>query len=185
MKDKLIKSLLVIAVVVSIVTVVFAATNEAGEFAKVLRENHVFLNDVDVDGNVDIDGTLGAAGAVTLSGAVSATNGTFSSNLSYGGSELSASDSVSLTSPTTTVDVSGKRVVIVTSDAAQTGITFTNATAGQTFTILGTSDSNTIRVDDNGTTMALGANITLGADDALTMYAKTASTFARVSSADN
>lgn len=76
-------------------------------------------------------------------------------------------ETVSLTSPTTAIDVTGKGMVIVNSDANQTGITFTGATQYQIFLIGTGAGSNTFRFDD-GTSYGLGgSNVTFteGQDD--------------------
>ena len=79
------------------------------------------------------------------------------------------SSSVSLTSPSTAITVAGSSNVIVNSDANQTGHVPTGGILNQVVTIRTGAGSNTLRFDDNGTTLALGGNITLTEtqDDAL------------------
>ena len=68
---------------------------------------------------------------------------------------------VSLTSPTVTIAIGGAVWIELNSDANQTGATFTGGTVGQHFYVAAGSGSNTVRFDDDGVNMALGANKTL------------------------
>lgn len=73
----------------------------------------------------------------------------------------------SLTSPTVTIDASTSSYFTVTSDANQTGVTFSGAALGQLIYVRTGAGSNTVRFDD-GTSMSLGGSditFTEGQDD--------------------
>lgn len=133
--------------------------------------NYTKFDYVEVRQNLLVDGTITPT-AVTIP----ATNTTV----------LTAS-SVSLTSPTTTFSITGKNYITLTSDANQTGVRPTGGTTGQVVTIRSGSGSNTMRFDDNATTLSLGGNITLteGQDDVLSLVVTGSGTYARLFSSDN
>jgi len=112
-----------------------------------------FHQAVEFDGAVDFDSTLNLNGALTL-----------------GAAQVLTASAVSLTSPTVTFSAAGKNLVVLNSDANQTGIYPTGGTQYQVLSILSGAGSNTMRVDD-GTSMTIGANITLteGQGDVLTL----------------
>lgn len=68
---------------------------------------------------------------------------------------------VSLTSPTVTFAAANKNIITLTSDANQTGIHPTGGTTGQIIYIVSGTGSNTMRFDDDATSMCIGGNITL------------------------
>lgn len=83
--------------------------------------------------------------------------------------ELGMTESaVTLTSPTVAFSAVGLGLVGLTSSANQTGIHPTDGETGQLL-IIRNAAAGTERFDDNATTMALGANITLGIDDVLAL----------------
>lgn len=106
------------------------------------------------------DNDLGVAGDFEVAGQTN-----FDGNLTF------TTSAVSLTSPTATISAVGKTVIVLNSDANQTGHTLTGGLAGQIVTIVAGSGSNTMQFDDNGETLALGANKTLteGQGDTLTL----------------
>jgi hypothetical protein len=85
-------------------------------------------------------------------------------------SEILTASAVSLTSPTVAISATGKRLIVLNSDANQTAHTLTGGTQYQVVTILSGTGSNTMQFDD-GATMILGANKTLteGEGDTLTV----------------
>lgn len=74
--------------------------------------------------------------------------------------EALVSSSVSLTSPSVEIDASGKRLIVLTSDANQTGAWLSGGVVGQVVTVVTGSGSNTVRFDD-GTSVVAGGNITV------------------------
>lgn len=63
----------------------------------------------------------------------------------------------------------------ITASSATTGITLTGAELDQVVVLIGTSDSNTARIDD-GASYLIGGNKTLGKDDVLALQCIDAST---------
>ena len=95
------------------------------------------------------------------------------------GAELQhPAQTVALTSPTVTIPVNDKSHITVTTDANQTGATLTGGQTGQIVYLVTGAGSNTLRLDDNGTTLALGADktITEGEGDALVLICTGVST---------
>lgn len=78
-----------------------------------------------------------------------------------GSNEVWVSTAVSLTSPTVTFDATNKRFISLTSDANLTGIHPVNGTTGQVISIVSGAGSNTMRFDDDATSMTIGGNVTL------------------------
>lgn len=76
---------------------------------------------------------------------------------------------VSLTSPSVTTTAAGATVLSVTTDVTQTGLIINGGTTGQVLIVRGTSDSNTIRLDD-GTSYTLAGNAVLGLGDSVTLW---------------
>lgn len=113
------------------------------------------------------------------------------------GNFMLTSANVSVTTPTVAfaVPTAGANYLVLNTDTNQTGcyLTGTGVAAGTIIRLTAGAGSNTIRFDDNGTTLALGGNITLteGQDDFLTLICTTVQgsnsrpCFARVSSSDN
>ena len=118
--------------------------------------------------------TLGATvGTITTLGSTTAnlatanlTDAVIATSLTNNGIHITVSDAVGITSPTVTFSAGGKDRIDLTTDASQTGIYPTGGTLGQEIIVYGTSDSNTLRFDD-GTSMTIGGNITLGIGDTL------------------
>lgn len=98
---------------------------------------------------------------------------------------------VSLTSPTKTIDVSSvtSNYIIVTSDANQTGVLLTGGELYNVYTLFAGAGSNTMRLDDNAGTLSLGGNITLteSQNDSITLMCVDATNgyYARIYNADN
>lgn len=103
---------------------------------------------------------------------------------------------LAVTSPTVSFDINSRNYVTINSNVNQTGLypTGTSVAVGDVVIIKsGTSGSSTMRFDDNGTTLALGGNITLtaGQDDILCLICTTAQgtnsrpCMARLYSSDN
>jgi hypothetical protein len=92
-----------------------------------------------------------------------------------------------MTTPTLTIDATNKYFVTLTTDINMTGVTLTNGTVGQQITFVSGAGSNTIRFDDDGINMALGANITLteGQSDCLTLVNTATGDWAAVNAHDN
>ncbi len=149
---------------------------------------------------VTANGNIASSGTNTWSGAnVFSSTAAFGNNVTYtapliistAGEFQATAASVSLTSPTTSFSAAGKYLVTLTSDANQTGITVTGGDTGQLLTIVSGAGSNTMRFDDNATTLALGGNITLteGQSDVLTLLCTDGTsghnTWAAVSTHDN
>jgi hypothetical protein len=129
-----------------------------------------------------IEGPTTNSGATTMSGAT-----TLSGVVTLSGTVVNPFDAVSLTSPTTSFSATGKSFVTLNSDANITGITMTDGTTGQVVTIVSGAGSNTMRWDDNTSTLSLGANITLteGQQDALTLVCTGDRTWTALSAHDN
>lgn len=104
------------------------------------------LTNLSVSGDARVQGTLMASGNTQIN------------------SELDtvASD-VALTSPTVTFSVTNKTFIRLSSDANQTAIRPIDGTTGQIIIIQAAAGlgTNTMQFDDNGATIALGANRTL------------------------
>lgn len=73
---------------------------------------------------------------------------------------------VSITSPTVTTTAAGAVGISVTADQAMTGLIINGGTTGQVLLVRGTSDSNTVRLDD-GTSYTLTGNAQLGLGDSI------------------
>lgn len=73
------------------------------------------------------------------------------------------SSAIILTSPTVSFNANGQNFISLTTNASQTGVypTGTSIVVGDVLLITAGAGTNTIRFDDNTTTLALGANITL------------------------
>lgn len=112
---------------------------------------------------------------------------TFNSTLNIDHSVIHTMDTEEITSPTLTIDVSGLSFVILNSDENITGVTLVNGVVGQIVLFITGSGSNTIRFDDDGINMALGANITLteGQSDSLTLVNNATGDWAAVAAKDN
>lgn len=136
----------ILAVVLIVAAIYSLSAQAAAIYQHVNQSNERFLQTVQIDG------------ATTQTGALILT-----------GPEVSTFADVSITSPTKTFSAAGRRTVSLTTDANMTGWSVTGGTKGQRLTVISGSGSNTIRFDDNGSTMALGGNITLteGQDDVL------------------
>ena len=107
-------------------------------------------------GNLTVDGTAAVTGAATLDGATALNEATtFAKELNLTGS------AVSLTSPTVTMSAANRNLIVLNSDANQTGHVVTGGTLNQVLLIRMGAGSNTARFDDDGTSMALGGNLTL------------------------
>lgn len=115
-----------------------------------------------VSQSLAITGTLSVTGASTLTG-----------NVTMGGSLVQPYTAVSVTSPTKTVSIAGRRFIVVTTNVAQTGALLSAGTQGQTVTIIGTSDTNTMTFTD-GTSYTMAGNMALGAGDTLTFVCNNA-----------
>lgn len=135
-------------------------------------------DDLNVTGDANITGDLSATGTLTANGSIQIND-----------LLLLDSDAVTLTSPTKSFSAAtyDGPVVVVTTSVSQTGCTVTGGTLGQIVILVGTSDSATTRWDDNGSTLALGGNITLGVDDVLALQCTNAAgtNWQRLFSADN
>lgn len=113
------------------------------------------------------------------------------------GNYLLTSANVSVTTPTVAfaVPTAGANYLTLNTDTNQTGcyLTGTAIAEGAVIILRPGSGSNTMRFDDNGTTLALGANITLteGQDDSLALLCTAVQgtnsrpSFMRLYSADN
>lgn len=144
------------------------------------------FNDLYLDGTANIDALV--ADTADINGgtlAAVSTDGTFT----FGDEEVWTSEAIALTSPTTTFDVDGHRLITLSTDENQTGCYPTGGDLNQIVTIvpLGTG-SNTMQFDD-GTSMSIGANhtITEGQHDSLTLRCLSADgdEWAEVAFADN
>lgn len=97
--------------------------------------------------------------------------------------------SVSTTGATTTVTLSAATPIVVLSDGpAQTNIISIAQPypVGQSFTLIAIhTATNLLRLADNSTTVALGANVDLGATDTLSLYAVATNRLVKTSSSDN
>ena len=132
--------------------------------------------DVEVGDDMDIAGDLYIAGALDVGGAASASTGAFTTLSASGaltlgtGLILPTATAASLTSPTVAFSVTGAYRVKLNSDGNQTGHYPTGGALNQVIQIESGTGSNTMRFDD-GTSMAIGANITLteGQYDVLTL----------------
>lgn len=151
-----------------IATFVGLAALQADQFWSTVWKNTWFRYDVRVGDDLSVTGDLATTGTLSTVGAA-----TFSSTvditgvMTRGGEVLTAS-AVSLTSPTVTFDATGKGYVILQSDANLTGVHPTTGTLGQVLLIRSGAGNNTVRFDD-GTSMSIGANVTLteGQNDVL------------------
>lgn len=123
------------------------ASSSFGQFVEVERRNKNFLGSVEMSGPLDIRSPMTVRDSVTL---------TTTSAL------ILTPANVTLTSPTLTVVVPpGAGAISVTTDASMTGARLVGGTKGQLLFVTAGAGSNTIRWDDAGTTMALGANLTM------------------------
>jgi len=138
--------------------------------------------DVAVTGNTALTGTLGVTGAVATTGAVTLNSGNLylssgalsvTGNMNWTGRTKITPTTVSVTSPTVTFSCVAGSIFVITTDESQTGFYPTNGTVGQICTFIGTSDSATVQFDD-GTSMALSGNATLGVGDTLTVFCDSA-----------
>lgn len=132
-------------------------------------------------------------GNINVSGIL--TPGTFAQTST--GNYLLTSANVSVTTPTVAfaVPTAGANYLVLNTDTNQTGcyLTGTAVAEGQVILLRSGAGSNTMRFDDNGTTLALGANITLteGQDDMLALICTAVQgtnsrpAFARLHSSDN
>jgi hypothetical protein len=97
---------------------------------------------------------------VNSAGLLTAANATVTGNLTSKCRIATVSD-VSLTSPTRTFSAAGKSLVRLTADANLTTITLTGGALWQEVEIISGAGSNTLHFDDNGTSSALGSDVTL------------------------
>jgi len=126
---------------------------------------------VSLQGPVTISGTLTLSGASTNSGAQ-----TFSSTVSYApGSQVGMTNLAVITPTATYMQLQASGLGTQTVAAA---------TAGQ-FLILENTGSTNIIIADNGTIMALGSDVTLGATDVLTLIGSATNNWRKVSLEDN
>lgn len=128
-----------------------------GSYATADGDNDLGVaGDFEVDGATDLDGALAVAGAATLASTLAVTG-----IHTLGPTSMPTATAVSLTSPTVTFSVAGKRFITLSSDANQTACVPTGGALNQILTIQSAaSGSNTMQFDD-GTSTVLGANITL------------------------
>lgn len=122
-------------------------------------------SDATIGGDLAVTGAADVTGAATIGGAATITGVTTVGSVVY------TSSTVSLTSPTVVIDASLLTDnVIINADANLTGIYLTSGTLNQEVTFRSGAGSNTMQYDD-GTSMSLGANITLteGQNDFLTL----------------
>jgi hypothetical protein len=142
-----------------------------------LNQNTTMSGTNTLSGATTVSGTFTASGATASISAALTTTGTVALNgvTTLGDTVLRTIDSISLTSPTVTFTAANANLVVLTSDADQTGIYPTTGTLYQELRILAGSGSNTMRFDD-GTSLTLGGNITLteGEGDMLTLLCTSA-----------
>jgi len=131
---------------------------------------------------VIITSTTLISAATSLSGAT-----TLSGDATFTGEVINTFDAEEITSPTLTIDATDLYFVTLNSDENTTGVTITNGTVGQVIVFVTGAGSNTIRFDDDGINMALGANITLteGQSDSLTLVMNAAGDWACIAAHDN
>lgn len=130
-------------------------------------------------GDFTTTGTLDVTGAATMADALS-----ISGKATLDGELNIDSDDDTITTSSTEIDVAGKNRIVVTTNGATTGVTLANGEEDQQVTLIGTSDSNTVQVDD-GASYAIGGNKTLGEDDVLTLYTLNGSKWIAIDYLDN
>lgn len=119
-------------------------------------------------------------------GVVTATS--FSGSVTIGRQLYNTTSTFEITSPSRVLNLSGLNShVTLTSDENITGASISGGSAGCIYIIKTGAGSNTVRFDDNGTTLGLGGNITVteGEDDIIGIIVTGTNTYARIFSADN
>lgn len=129
----------------------------------------VYWNGATLSTPVVVCDTLTVDTTLTVTTTADIATANISTALVNNGTDIRPSTASSLTSPSVTSSASGATVLSITTDEAQTGLIITGGTQWQVLILRGTSDSNTIRVDDGTASMTLTGNATLGLDDTLVL----------------
>jgi hypothetical protein len=138
--------------------------------------------------NLTAEGPATFSGATTMSGTTTLSGATtISGSATLTDTLITPFDAVALTTPTTSFAAANKHFITLTADVNMTGVTITGGTVGQTITIVTGAGSNTIRFDDNASTLSLGANITVteGQQDSLSLVCTGDRTWAATAAHDN
>lgn len=107
-----------------------------------------------ITGAVYARGAATIAGATALQGLVTLTN-----------AMISTPTAKTVNAPTTAVTVTNVNHLRLTANSARTGWALTGAALNQEVLLEGTSDSNTITLNDGSSSMTLAADLVLGAKD--------------------
>lgn len=119
-------------------------------------------------GNIATSGTLRVEGATTLKSTLAVTGtSALTGSATMSGALIQPSTAVSITNAAPLIAAAGKFHIVVTVDTATTGTYLTGATLGQVVMLEGTSNSNTVGLDDNESSLTLTGNHVLGDNDIL------------------
>lgn len=133
-------------------------------------------------GDMKVDGNLFTSGSLVVQGGVSVTTSTGSANAGF----IAVAANVALTTAsaaTAQFSATGQYYISLSTNANVTGVRPTNGTTGQQLIIRSANGqgTNTMRFDDNASTVSLGGNITLteGNNDVLALVCTTGGTGTR------